>query len=412
MSPVREVDRGPRGLGSRYWRLWGAATVSNLGDGARLAALPLLAAALTREPTAVAGVAAAQRLPWLLFALVGGALADRFDRRRLMILTHGFRMVVEAIVGLAVLTGQAGLPLLYGAAFALGCAETIFDNAAQAMIPALVRAGDLERANGRLYAGEVVTTSFVGPSSGGLLFSLAPSLPFLLDAGSFGAGAAVIATIRGSFAPRPEERRSFRQEIGAGLRWLWSDPVLRRLGGLVALLGLFSMTAWSVLVLYALEILHVTRGGYGVLLTVASLGSLAGAVLAPVARARLTLPTVLFASVWVSGLSFIVVGVTSSPWLAGVALAANGCTVVMWNVVTVSLRQTLTPGALLGRVSATYRLLAWGSMPLGAMVGGALATQWGLRAPFLVAGFGLLSMAALTLRVATDRDELDRWHRR
>jgi hypothetical protein len=168
------------------------------------------------------------------------------------------------------------------------------------------------------------------------------------------------------------------------------------------------MAAWSVLVLYALEILHVTRAGYGVLLAVAALGSLAGAVLAPVARARLRLSTVLFASVWVSGLSFIVVGVTSAPWLAGVALAANGCTVVIWNVVTVSLRQTLTPEALLGRVSATYRLLAWGSMPLGAMMGGALATQWGLHAPFLVAGLGLLGMAASTLRVGTTGSYRDR----
>ena len=209
-------------------RLWTAATVSNLGDGVTLAALPLLAASLTRSPTSIAVVTFAGTLPWLLFALLSGALADRLDRRRTMVLVDAFRMLVMAGLAVLVLTDADSLLLVGVVAFVLGSAETLFDNSAQSILPSIVERDSLETANGRVYAAEVVTNQFVGPPVGAFLFAATAAAPFFLDAGSFGLAALVMLGVRGSFRPvrdgRPTSRSpSIRADIAEGMRWLWRN---------------------------------------------------------------------------------------------------------------------------------------------------------------------------------------------
>jgi MFS family permease len=188
-----------RGLGPDYRKLWTAAAVSTLGDGVREAALPLLAASLTRDPAKVAAVAFAGRLPWLLFSLLSGALVDRLDRRRVMWQVDTGRAMVVLALAAAVLMESTSIPLLVVIAFVLGTGETLFDNAAQALMPAVVGRQHLEAANTRLYAAQISSAEFVGPPLGSLLFgAVAVAAPFFLDAGSFAVAAFLVLAMRGA----------------------------------------------------------------------------------------------------------------------------------------------------------------------------------------------------------------------
>ncbi|MDP9373173.1 MAG: MFS transporter, partial [Chloroflexota bacterium] len=183
MVTQTERDCPRRGLGPEFRKLWAASAVSNLGDGVALVAAPLLAAALTRDPALVAGLAVAQQLPWLLFALLSGALADRLDRRRAMAAVGAGRAALIGALGIAVLLDHANLPLLYAVFFLLGVGETLFDTTAATVLPAVVPREQLPRANARLSGIATVTNHFIGKPLGGLLFAAAAALPFLLGAG-------------------------------------------------------------------------------------------------------------------------------------------------------------------------------------------------------------------------------------
>lgn len=391
-----------RPLGGGYRALWAASAVSNLGDGVRKAALPLLAASLTRDPALVAGLAFAGRAPWLLLALHAGALTDRSDRRTVLWTTAAARAVVVAVVAVAVAGGWHGLALLYAAAFLLGAAEVLFDNAAQTIVPALVPADRLEAANARLYAAEVVADNFAGPPLGGALFAAAAAVPFGLDAASFALCAALVALL--PRCPRPPARAtSISDDIREGVRWLLAHRVLRTLGAVTGALNMMFSAYLSIFVLFALDVLGTGATGFGVLLAAGTAGSLAGTLAAARAARAAGTARALRATVALLALSWAAIGLTSSAWVVGAANAAIGFGVVLWNVVTVSLRQAAVPPGLLGRVNSAYRLLAWGAMPLGAALGGAVARGFGLRAPFLLAAVVAIVVLAVALRPLGER---------
>jgi MFS family permease len=391
-------------LGANYARIWGASTVSNLGDGVTLAALPLLAATLTRSPTRIAAITLARTLPWLLFALVGGALADRLDRRQAMAIVDFFRMGAMALLAVLVVTDTATLLLIGIIAFALGCAETVFDNAAQAILPNVVARAALQTANGRLYAAEVVTNQFMGPPLGAFLFAAAAAAPLWLDAGSFGLAAVLVLSMRGSFRPTRETMvgqapPSIRADIAEGLRWLRRHELLRTLAVVLGVLNLLDSGVVAILVLYSLEVLDLSQQGFGILLTAAGVGALAGSLFAQRLSAWMGPGRLLVVAVLVIGAATLVPAVWANPIAVGVSMATVGAFAVAWNVVTVSLRQSIVPDALLGRVNSAYRLLGWGTLPIGALLGGFLAEAYGLRAPFVVGGVVplLLGLAMIPL---------------
>lgn len=395
---------GGSGLGARYHKLWSASAVSNLGDGLDSAAIPLLAALLTRDPMLFAGVAVANKLPWLLFALQAGAIADRVDRKRLMAAVNLVRFLLMAALGLAVLGDWATIWLLYVVAFALGIGETLFDNAAQAFLPSLVRRDQLETANGRLFAVEIVNNQFVGPPVGGFLFAIAAALPILVDAGTYAVSAALILAIPGTYAarrttpPSGEVKRRMRSEIAEGLRWLWNHRLLRALALMLGLLNGMGSAVFAIFALFALDILGLSEIGFGVLLTTFAVGSVVGSLVAARVTRLLGRATALYGSAIIFGASMLVQGSTSSAVVVGAMAALSGVGTVVWNVITVSLRQAIIPDELLGRVNSVYRFLGWGSMPIGALLGGAIASAYGLRAPFIVAGVAQLLALPLLAR--------------
>ena len=398
-SPARTPQKG---LGPAFARLWTASVVSNTGDGVAAVALPLLAETLTRQPLLFAGVTVANRLPWLLFSLQAGAIADRVDRRRLMWTTNALRCALVAGLGITVVADVASIWLLYAIGFALGMAETLFDNASQSFLPAVVGDRDrLEQANGRLMAGEIVTNQFLGPPLGGFLFGLGAAVPILLDAGSFAVSAALIASIGGFVATRRPvadavARRPMRTEIAEGLRWLRHHRLLRSLAVLLGAMNFTSTMLFAVFPLYAVgdeSALGLSGFGFGVLLTTTAVGSTVGSILSARLVTRFGRGPMLWSTLVTSVVVPLVIAATSNAVLVGAAFACFGLSVVLWNVITVSLRQAIIPDRLLGRVNSVYRFLGWGSMPLGSLAGGITAALWGVQVTFVLAG--LLMVAAI-----------------
>lgn len=391
-------------LGPGFARLWTAGAISNLGDGVALAALPLLAASLTGSPTTVAAVAAAGALPWLLFSLVGGAIADRTDRRRAMAVVDAFRFAAMGLLAIALAADVATIPLLIIVSFALGCAETVFDNASQALLPSVVAETQLETANGRLEGAQIVANQFVGPPLGAWLFAIAAAAPFALDAATFLAAAGLVLLLRGSFRPtRDLAATTVRSDIAAGLRWLFAHRLLRSLAIALGVMNMVGMAAMAILVLYARRVLHLGDVEYGFLLTAEAAGAVLGSLVAAGISARFGAGRTLTLAILGAASSFLIPALWAQPVAVAFALALGGCAGLVWNIITVSLRQTLVPDVLLGRVNSAYRMIGWGTMPVGALLGGVLADAFGLRAPFLVAGVVSLALAFWTTTTVTTR---------
>jgi predicted MFS family arabinose efflux permease len=383
-------------LDHRYWRLWAATALSNLGDGVRAAALPLLAAALTGNPVLVAGLAAAQYLPWLAFGLAAGALVDRSDRRTLMWTVNTARTLLLAAFTVLVATDQATLCWLYAVAFLLGVGDTLYDNAAQAAVPALVAPEQLERANSRLVAAEVTGNELAGPALGAWLFGVAAMLPLAANTGALAVAVLLVMSITGVFLPVTPTgpRTSLGDEIGEGLRWLWGQPLLRAMTGIGMILAFADAAAFSLLVLYNQEVLRLGPASFGLLLAAGAVGGILGGLAAPAVAGRLAVTRALLFAVGLTGVGHLILGLTGHRLLAGAMLALSGFAFGVWNVVSVSLRQRLAPDRLLGRVSSAYRTLVVGAVPLGALLGGVAAAVTSLRGTYVLAGTLLLIATA------------------
>jgi MFS family permease len=392
------------GLGRGFWTLFSASFVANLADGIFQIALPLLAASLTRDPALVAGVAFASRLPWLVFALIAGALADRFDRRRTMILVDAGRALVLVGLTVAVLAGGATIWLLYLVAFVLGCFETMFDTAASSMLPNVVGKDRIVAANSRLNAVELTMNQFVGPPIGGFLVAIGVAAAFGTAAAGYLGALLCLLTLTGSFRPvRTGPPSSIRADITVGLSYLRHHRLLRTMALVVGPMNLASTAVFAVLVLYVVAPgpLGLDGVGFGLLITSIAVGTVGGTLAAGwfervLGRANLFVACI--ASLLVTDLVWILV---PQPILIGVILAVATTVGGAFNVVFGSIRQRIVPNHLLGRVMASFRVISWGSIPLGALLGGIIGQAFGLTAVFLSAAV-IHALLLLSRTVLTD----------
>ena len=401
-APSRSATR----LGRPYWRLWWANTVSSTGDGAFVAALPLLAVTITRDPRLVAVVTAATFLPWLLLSLPAGAVVDRYDRVTLMWRAQAIQAAVVTMIAILIVFREADIEVLAAAGFLLGSAEVIFSNAAQAVLPALVPPELLPKANGSQQVSLTVGESFLGPPVGSLLFAAAAALPFGLDSASFAGSAALLARLpRPGPAAQDAEHPSIRAQVAEGLRWLAGHRLLRVVAVLLGIFNFANQMGQAILVLLATQTLHVSTRGFGLLLAASAVGSVVGGLVNPLLTRHMGLLPSLVLPALVDAAAFVGIGLAPGPLAVAALLGVQGFSVTMWNVVTISLRQRIVPARLLGRVNSVYRMLGWGLMPLGALAGGFVAHAAGLRAPYVVAGLlcALSTLAVLPLLLAANR---------
>ena len=398
-SAVRS-GRSARALARNFRLLWAATALSNLGDGLRLVAMPLLATSVTSDPRLIAGVTVAQRLPWLFFILPGGAWADRFDRRLLRMRLDIARALVMVVLVGAIAFDQVTIVVIYVVAMLLASAEAVVDSSSMAMVPATVDGPDLERAIGRLGSTELAMNDLIGPPLGGLLFGLAIAVPFGVDAVTFAGAALVMGFMSGSYRPTAAPTSSgvalpsMRESLAEGIRWLWNHQLLRTLALVSTALGTASFIGNAVFVIFATDTLELSDFGYGVLLVPGALGGIAGSLIAPRFK-RFPLRRTLPIAVIGSGASTWLMALTSSPILVGALSAVSLASVMVWNVLTLALRQRLIPDDMLGRVGASYRFLVYLGMPFGALIGGLLANQFGVRSAIFVSGSVLVLVGLL-----------------
>ncbi|HEY6794281.1 MAG TPA: MFS transporter [Kineosporiaceae bacterium] len=388
-------------LGALFWRFWAASGLSNVADGMVALVLTLTALSLTREPLLISGLGLVEQLPWLLFSLVAGALADRLDRRHVLLGVNAARVAVLAAVAVLALVGGLTIWLVFLIALVLGMGETLFDTSEQSIVPSIVRSDQLERANSRMQGVEVATNYFLGPGLGGLIATVSMVAAFATGSALYLVAAIAVFALRGSYRPeRAHPPASIRADVSEGLRYLRTQPVLRRLGVLSGLRMLTFSAVTAILALYAVAPgpMGLSSTGYGFFAASTAIG----AVIASVTGERTV------AHLGAAGclrVTFVAFAITEAAPLAVNPVAVGALWmigtyfVIVWNVVTLTVRQRLVPGHLMGRVNAVFRLVTFGAMPVGSLLGGTLMHLTGARFTFTVCALGtlLLSLGTLAL---------------
>jgi MFS family permease len=401
-----EEDR----LGARFAKLWAAGTTSALGSGLAIIAAPLYVASRTSSPLIVSGATGVAWLPWLLFALPGGVLVDRVDRRRLMVVIDWTRVAAMAVLATAILTGHGSIALLYAVLFVINTGEIVFRSASQAMIPAVVPRARLERANGWLTGGTTLMQMMLAGPLAGFLFTVAAFIPFFVNAGTYLASAVLIGLVAGTYraAPRPapaDDRaaarglRPIRTEIAEGFRWLMGQRLLRTMSILIGLLNVTLTAATAVLVLLARERLGLGSVGYGLLFTCMAAGGILGSVIGDRLIRWVTATWTIRIGLLVEAATHLVLATSRDAYFVGLILFAFGVHSALWTIVGSSLRQRLTPPEMLGRVGSTGLFVAAGGNCVGAVLGGVIASNFGLTAPYWIGFVVAIIVSAATWRV-------------
>jgi predicted MFS family arabinose efflux permease len=399
MAPRIVEAVAPSRLGRPFRWLLGSSWVSNLADGIAIAAGPLLVAEQTRDPFLVALAAVLQRLPWLLFGLVAGVVADRFDRRRVMIAVHLLRAVVLVLLSALIVADAVGTAVVLVVLFVLGTAETFADTTASTLLPMVVDKGDLGIGNARIMAGFVTVNQLAGPPLGAALFAVDAVVPF---------GAQVACMLGSAFlASRIDlpahgidkaARSHVRGEIAAGFRWLWHHAAVRTLALTIVTFNVTFGAAWSVLVLYAIERLGTGEVGFGLLTTAVAVGGLLGTGLYGRLTARVSLGNLMRAGLIIETVTHVSLAITRTTWVALVIMVVFGAHAFVWGTTSTSVRQRAVPTGLQGRVSSVYLIGVQGGMVVGGALGGAIAGAWGVTAPFWFAFAGSAVLVVLIWR--------------
>jgi MFS family permease len=383
----------PARLGRTFRWLLGAAWISNLGDGIALAAGPLLVASLTGEPFLVALAAVLQRLPWLFFGLLAGVVADRFDRRRIIVAVHLSRAVILGALSLAVAADRVGVALVLVSVFLLGVAETFADVTSSTLLPMVVEPDQLGTANARLMAGFISINQLAAPPVGAALFAAGRAVPFAVQAACM-LIAAVLATrlaLPGHGAHR-SDRAPLLREIADGFGWLWRHAAVRTLALTIVTFNVTFGAAWSVLVLYATERLEAGEVGFGLLTTATAVGGFLGTGVYGRLTARVRLGTIMRAGLVIETFTHLGLALTTETSVALAIMFVFGAHAFIWGTTSTTVRQRAVPTELQGRVSSVYLLGMQGGLVAGGFLGGVIAGAWGITGPlwFAFGGSALL----------------------
>jgi MFS family permease len=386
-------------MGRSFRWLLGATYVSNIGDGIALAAGPLLVASQTDNAILVAMAALLQRLPWLLLGLYAGALADRIDRRRMVMIADGLRGVVLVGLSVVIVTGAFNIAAVLAAMLLLGVAEVFVDTPSQTLLPMVVDHRDLGLGNARLQAGFLVGNQMVGPPIGAFLFATGMAVPFVAQAVLVALSILLVAQIATPKGPvRELDDTHVLGDIVEGVRWLVHHAAVRTLAIVIVAFNITWGAAWAVLVLYALDHLDMTEVGFGLLTTATAVGGLLSTVLYGRIERRFDLGNVMRVCLLLEVVSHLGFALTNSGAVAMVLMFVFGAYAFVWGAVSQTVRQRATPMELQGRVGSVYMVCVIGGIVIGQALGGWIAETWGLTAPFWFAFVGSAVTLALVWR--------------
>ena len=375
-------------LGRGFRQLWAGNAAGNLSDGLIFVAIPLLATSLTTDAILIAGLAAMYSAVRLLVVVPVGVYVDRFDRRKILWITNLSRASLLIMMAVLFAIDLGSVPLLYVVLAGVGILETAADNAALSILPSVVPASKLDQANSRISAAQLLADEFAGPPLGGLLYALGVAVPVLAAGGLYAAAGFLFFAL-----PRPgvvngptSPRRSVFREAVDGARWLRGHRLLSGLAVVGGLASVAYMMPFSVLVLFAQQTLGLGPAGYGLILAVSALGGLVGSIIAAPLRLRVGYGRTIVGSLCLGAASMFALAFVRIPWVAAALLAAYILHSVMWGICVSSLRQSLVPERLRGRVNASSKVLGLIGLTVGAALGGVLASLLSLSVPFLASG--------------------------
>ena len=378
----------PRRLGVPFRWVLASSWTTNLGDGILIAAGPLLVAARTHDAFVVALAATLQWLPPLLFGLFAGAVTDRVDRRRLVIVVDLLRCAILAALATAVLVDSSPVWVVLVAMFVLGTAETFADNASSTLVPMLVARDDLALANARIQAGFITVNQLAGPPIGAALFAAGQAWPMAVDALLVAGGVVLISRVVLPAHGRPAERTHIRADIAEGCRWVWRHAAVRTLVLTILIFNITFGAAWSVLVLYATQRLGLGAVGFGLITTVGAVGGLVGIACYGWLTARISLGNLLRIGLIIETLTHLALALTTTAWVALLVFFVFGAHAFVWGATSVTVRQRAVPMELQGRVGSVNLVGVFGGLVIGSTIGGVLAQHHGVTAPFWFAFFG------------------------
>ncbi|UYO96157.1 MFS transporter [Microbacterium sp. M28] len=383
----------PRRMGRDFRWLLASSWTSNVGDGVALAAAPLLIASMTSSPILVASGAILQFLPWLVFGLHAGAIADRFDRRRLVMFANAARAIVLAALCVFLITDTANIWIVLAVAFLYGTAEVFVDTAGSTLLPMIVKPADLGIGNARLQAGYLVANQFAGPPLGAFLFAAGTAWPFLVEVLCVTLAIVLVSRMARTPVPPREEHAPVHTDIAQGLRWLWRNPPVRTLVLIILVFNVTWAAPWGVLVLYATEHLHMGAVGYGALTTASAAGGLLATMSFGWLERHISFATLMRVVLSLEVLMHLAFALTTTGWVALVIMVVFGFYAFIWGTISTTVRQRLVPTELQGRIASVNMVGVFGGMVLGQALGGVIAQFWGLTAPWWFAFVG----AAITL---------------
>jgi len=389
-SVVRNAD---------FVRLWVAQTISQFGTQVSLLAIPLVAVSLLEaSPFEVALLGTVEFVPFILFSLPAGAWVDRLRRRPILIAGDLGRAAALASVPIAYLLGVLTMAQLYVVGFVAGTLTVLFDVAYQSYLPSIVEREQLVDGNGKLEASRTIAQS-AGPALGGGLIGLVTApLAILVDGVSFVLSALFVFLIRRP-EPTPDRhadehgrpRGSLRQEVGEGLRYVLGNRYLRGIAASTATSNLFNNLATATFIVFAVRELSLSPAEIGVIFGVGNLGAVGGALVADRLARRFGVGPTIVGSMALGGPGLLLMALAPRESPVPFLLASQfllGIGVVVYNINQLSFRQAITPTAMQGRMNATMRFIVWGTIPFGALLGGAIATAFGLRTAIFVGAVG------------------------
>jgi predicted MFS family arabinose efflux permease len=391
--PARVIETvAPTRLGRSFRWLLAATVVNNIGDGVVLSAGPLLVASLTRDPFLVSMALLSEYLPALLFGVLGGVAADRFDRKRMVVVVNLGRAFVLVALVTTIVTGVVNIALVLLSLFIMGTAETFADSASSTLIPGLVSREDLGIANARIQGAFLLANQLLLPPVGAFLFAIGPAIPFATNAGGFALGAVLISRVVTDARAFQPERAGVRAEMLEGIRWLLAHPPMRTLALTIFTFNVTYGAAWSVLVLYARERLGMNEVGFGFLTTAMAIGGIIGTVSYGRLERRFSLADIMRVGLLIETATHLVLALTTSAAVALATFVVFGGHAFVWGTTSTVVRQRAVPDAVLGRVTGVYRVAIVGGIVIGTPIGGLLASTFGITAPFW---FGFVGSALL-----------------
>lgn len=387
-------------LGRDFSRIWSASLITNLVDGVLRLSAPLLAVSLTEDPVLIGLMTALGLLPWLFFAIPIGAYVDRVDRRKALVGGNMLRSAIAIFVAFAIAQEFINIWILLGCVFLFGICEVLVDTTSQSVLPQILDKSNFERGNSRLQISEVIVAQFAGSPLSGFLYAISIALPFYFSTAGFVAAALLLALSPFQKDVNPvheddqgKERLGIRGDIKFALNYLYQDKRILSIVLITTSIGFFYSISTAVAPLFILKELNVEPSLFGVVLAIQGVGALAGSIAAPAASKKFGRGRALGMNLVIASFMIVLTGIAPNVYVFVAISVVVGFTISVWNILLMSLYQSLIPTHLYGRIHGARRTIVWGLMPIGSVIGGVIA-RGGLRLPFIIGG-GIATLIAL-----------------